>query len=184
LGSVGNQYAITAINAFVFIIPVALYREGHKLHLFFELCQSNKDVFYNILLSGWWFYIYNEVATIIIKKTGPVTQSIANTAKRAVIIVLGAMVLGESLNAWKLIGCAIAIGGVLLYSEIDKLVKTHMPGTFGVELPLHQLKSAAASGSSKPASFTAGNPQGSPYLAPASSGEVPELTDTGAYGGA
>lgn len=185
LGSVGNQYAITTINAFIFIMPVALYREGHKLHLFFELCQSNRDVFYNILLSGWWFYIYNEVATIIIKKTGPVTQSIANTAKRAVIIVLGAIVLGESLNAWKLIGCAIAIGGVFLYSEIDKLVRKHKPGSSSVELPLHESKPSAPSSRSPSVSFTMCNPQQSPCAAPARSSEdIPEITDAGTYGGA
>jgi solute carrier family 35 protein E1 len=127
LGSVGNQYAITTINAFIFLAPVALYKEGHKLHEFIERCSNDKSVFFNILLSGWWFYIYNEVATIIIKKTGPVTQSIANTAKRAIIILLSAVVLGESLGMLKLIGCAIAICGVFLYSEIDKMVKPSTP---------------------------------------------------------
>merc|ERR1712048_654231 len=122
LGCVGNQYAITTINAFFFIMPLAIFREGHKFDAFLELCKSNREVFWSILLSGWWFYIYNEIATIIIKKTGPLTQSIANTAKRAVIIIVGAAVLGESLNPLKLIGCTIAIGGVFLYSAIDKLV--------------------------------------------------------------
>jgi solute carrier family 35 protein E1 len=123
LGSVGNQYAITTINAFFMLVPLALFREGHKLSQFIELCSSNKEVFWNVVLSGWWFYIYNEVATIIILKTSAVTQSIANTAKRAVIIVLGAIVMGESLGRVKLIGCAVAIGGVFLYSQIDDLVK-------------------------------------------------------------
>merc|ERR1711966_629853 len=91
------------------------------MHMFFKFCQ-NRDVFWNIVLSGWWFYIYNEVSTIIIKKTGPVTQSIANTAKRVIIIVLASVVLGESLGMVKLIGCAIAIGGVVLYSEIDEII--------------------------------------------------------------
>lgn len=52
-----------------------------------------------------------------------VTQSVANTAKRVIVIVGVAMVLGESLDPMKLIGCGIGIGGVLLYSIIDTLVK-------------------------------------------------------------
>ena len=72
--------------------------------------------------SALWFYGYNEVATMTLKKTGAVTQSVANTAKRVIVIVGVALVLGESLSPIKLIGCSIGIGGVLLYSVIDKLV--------------------------------------------------------------
>ena len=57
-----------------------------------------------------------------IKKTGAVTQSVANTAKRVIVIVGVALVLGESLDPIKLLGCSIGIGGVLLYSVIDKIV--------------------------------------------------------------
>ena len=65
---------------------------------------------------------YNELATMTIKKTNAVTQSVANTAKRVIVIVGVALVLGESLAPIKLLGCAIGIGGVLLYSLIDKIV--------------------------------------------------------------
>jgi len=56
-----------------------------------------------------------------IKKTSAVTQSVANTAKRVIVIVGVALVLGESLDTMKLVGCSIGIGGVFLYSVIDKL---------------------------------------------------------------
>ena len=73
-----------------------------------------------IILTG--FYGYNELATLTLKKTGAVTQSVANTAKRVIVIVGVAIVLGESLDPMKLLGCGIGIGGVLLYSVIDTLV--------------------------------------------------------------
>ena len=60
-----------------------------------------------------------------LKKTGAVTQSVANTAKRVIVIVGVALVLGESLDPMKLIGCSIGIGGVFLYSIIDNLVKSN-----------------------------------------------------------
>ena len=47
---------------------------------------------------------------------GATSQSVANTAKRAIVIIGVALALGESLPPIKLIGCAICIGGVLLYS--------------------------------------------------------------------
>ena len=68
------------------------------------------------------FYGYNELATMTLKKTGAVTQSVANTAKRVIVIVGVAIVLGESLDPIKLLGCSIGIGGVLLYSVIDSIV--------------------------------------------------------------
>jgi drug/metabolite transporter (DMT)-like permease len=57
-------------------------------------------------------------------QTSAVTQSVANTAKRVIVIVGVALVLGESLDPIKLLGCSIGIGGVLLYSVIDSLVKS------------------------------------------------------------
>ena len=38
-------------------------------------------------VAGLWFYGYNELATMTIKKTSAVTQSVANTAKRVIVIV-------------------------------------------------------------------------------------------------
>ena len=57
-----------------------------------------------------------------IKKTSAVTQSVANTAKRVIIIIGVALVLGEDLPFVKLLGSAICIGGVFLYSVIDSLL--------------------------------------------------------------
>ena len=49
-------------------------------------------------------------------KTSAITQSVANTAKRVIVIVGVALALGESLEFMKMLGCGIGIGGVLLYS--------------------------------------------------------------------
>ena len=76
----------------------------------------------NLITSGLYFYLYNELATLTIKKTSATTQSVANTAKRVIVIVGVAVVMGESLNPLKLAGCAIGIGGVFLYSVIDQLL--------------------------------------------------------------
>ena len=89
---------------------------------FVQLWKTNPVVRFNVLASGLWFYGYNELATMTIKKTSAVTQSVANTAKRVIVIVGVALVMGESLNPLKLAGCAIGIGGVFLYSVIDQLL--------------------------------------------------------------
>ncbi len=68
--------------------------------------QTDNDLYLSLLLSS----------------QNAVTQSVANTAKRVIVIIGVALVLGESLDFMKLLGCGIGIGGVLLYSIIDQLL--------------------------------------------------------------
>jgi len=123
LGSVGNQFAVTMINSFLFCLVLMFITEGRKFGAFLQVCKTSNIVLWNMIASGLWFYAYNELATMTIKKTSAVTQSVANTAKRVIVIVGVAIILGESLDPLKLIGCGIGIGGVFLYSIIDDIVK-------------------------------------------------------------
>jgi len=123
IGSIGNQFAITSILGFFLSLPILIAQEGSRFGEFVELAKTSPAIWKNLVASGLWFYGYNECATMTLKKTGAVTQSVANTAKRVIVIVGVALVLGESLDPMKLIGCSIGIGGVFLYSIIDSLVK-------------------------------------------------------------
>lgn len=123
IGSVGNQFALTSIIAFLMSVPVLIAKEGSKFGEFITMYKTNPAVSFNLIASGLYFYGYNELSTMTLKKTGAVTQSVANTAKRVIVIVGVAMMLGESLDPIKLLGCGIGIGGVLLYSIIDNFVK-------------------------------------------------------------
>mmetsp|Transcript_1744 Transcript_1744/g.2668 ORF Transcript_1744/g.2668 Transcript_1744/m.2668 type:complete len:385 (+) Transcript_1744:3210-4364(+) len=121
IGSIGNQFALTSILGFLMSVPFFLALEGSRWPEFVQLFKTKKALWANLIASGLWFYGYNEVSTMTLKKTGAVTQSVANTAKRVIVIVGVALVLGESLDFMKLLGCGIGIGGVFLYSIIDKI---------------------------------------------------------------
>uniref|UniRef100_A0A7S2V4F8 Sugar phosphate transporter domain-containing protein n=1 Tax=Fibrocapsa japonica TaxID=94617 RepID=A0A7S2V4F8_9STRA len=123
IGTVGNQFALTTIIAFLASVPLAFFREGSRWGQFVELFKTSAALKTNLIASGLWFYGYNELATMTLKKTNAVTQSVANTAKRVIVIVGVALVMGESLDPLKMLGCSIGIGGVFLYSIIDNLVK-------------------------------------------------------------
>lgn len=123
IGSIGNQFAITSILGFLMSLPLIALKEGSRFGEFVNMCKTTPAIWVNLVVSGLFFYGYNELATMTLKKTGAVTQSVANTAKRVIVIVGVALVLGESLSPIKLIGCSIGIGGVFLYSIIDNLVK-------------------------------------------------------------
>ena len=101
---------------------IAIARAGGKFGAFVELCTSGSEngvaCLTNLLTSGLYFYLYNELATMTIKKTSAATQSVANTAKRVIVIVGAAITFGESLETMKMIGCSIGIGGVFLYSLV------------------------------------------------------------------
>ena len=56
-------------------------------------------------------------------KTSAVTNSVANTAKRVVVIVGSAIVFNESISGLKAVGCFICIAGVFVDSIIDDLLK-------------------------------------------------------------
>lgn len=123
IGGVGNQFAISSIMAFIMSVPLFIAKEGHKWDSFVETYNNVPEVRNNIIYSGIFFYGYNELATMTIKKTNAVTASVANTAKRVFVLVGVAIVFGEDLNPLKMVGCAIGIGGVFVYSIIDKIVK-------------------------------------------------------------
>ena len=123
IGSIGNQFALTSILGFLLSIPLIIVKEGNRFGKFVKMAKTTPAVWMNLVASGLYFYAYNELATMTLKKTGAVTQSVANTAKRVIVIVGVALVLGESLSPIKLLGCSIGIGGVFLYSIIDNLVK-------------------------------------------------------------
>eukprot|EP00667_Euglena_gracilis_P003069 EG_transcript_3076 len=123
LGNVGNQFAVTMSLAWLLSLPFVLLAEWKQLPALIQAWTTNPVVSFNTISAGLWFYLYNELATIVVKKTGAVTQSVANTAKRVIVIVACGLVLGESLDTLKLVGCAIGILGVFLYSIIDDLVK-------------------------------------------------------------
>ncbi|KAG8465536.1 hypothetical protein KFE25_002843 [Diacronema lutheri] len=118
IGTVGNQFALTMILSAVVLLPVWMATEMSKWGAFVETFKQSKALQVNLLTSAIFFYIYNELSTLTIKKTSATTQSVANTAKRVIVIVGVAIVLKESLDPMKLLGCAIGIGGVFLYSMV------------------------------------------------------------------
>lgn len=124
MGGVANQFALTEVLAFAISVPVMLLTEGAKWGEFCTLLMTKRDLQIGLLVSGMSFYIYNELATMTIKSTGAVTSSVANTAKRVIVMVYMAFVTGKALTEEQKIGAAVAIGFVLVYSVIDDVMKS------------------------------------------------------------
>jgi len=122
-GGVGNQFAVTQIVGFIILLPIMYATEGEKIPAFLEQLKTDSNLQFNLIMSGLCFFIYNELATYTLKVTGAVTASVANTAKRVIVMVYMAAVTGKVLTDEQKIGSGIAITGVLLYALIDDLMK-------------------------------------------------------------
>lgn len=130
IGGAGNTYALTTLWSTFLLIPlIFITGEFEKMSKFVDMWNADGvagtvgNFRWNTLMSGLTFYLYNEVSTIALKKISGVTHSVANTAKRAIIIVGCAIAFGESMAPIKMLGCTIAIGGTFLYAIADDLVK-------------------------------------------------------------
>jgi len=86
--------------------------------------KISKKIYENLVLSGLTFYGYNELSTMTLTKVSAVTNSVANTAKRVVVIVGCAIAFNEDFSGLKPYGCAICMIGVGLYAVIDDIVKS------------------------------------------------------------
>jgi len=131
IGSVGNAYAITTLWATILIVPmIFISGEYAKFNEFKAIWEaggkkgSDGNLVFNTIMSGLTFYLYNEVSTLALKSISGVTHSVANTAKRAIIIVGCAIAFGESMAPMKMLGCGIAIFGTFIYAVADDLVKS------------------------------------------------------------
>ena len=107
IGGVGNQFAMTEVLGFFISLPLMFYLEGGQFMKFTEMVTTDSVLSYNLIASGMTFYLYNELATMTIKKTSAVTASVANTAKRVIVMVVSAIVFGEVMTFEAKVGATV-----------------------------------------------------------------------------
>jgi len=109
---------LTIISAFQ-MIPIVLLLEGRKvMSLSFKPWQDHEDAFliFNLVMSGFTYYMYNEVAFWILGIVHPITHAVGNTIKRVVIIFMSVLILQSQISIQGIIGSLIAIAGTFCYS--------------------------------------------------------------------
>ena len=114
-----NLYGVLTIIAFCLSLPFALYYEGAGFSAAWKASTAVVGapwLIRQMILDGFYYYTYNEVAFITLNQVAPVTHSIANTIKRVCIILATVLVFGNKLTPLGAIGSAIAVAGTLLYS--------------------------------------------------------------------
>jgi len=116
-----NLYAVFTIMGALMLTPLAYLIEGSHWSTAIQIAMENtqatkKTLSIWALLSGLYYYTYNEVAFLTLDNVNPVTHAVGNTIKRVVIIIASVIVFKTSMSPLSIFGSGLAIGGVLLYS--------------------------------------------------------------------
>ena len=117
-----NLYAVLTMISAVLITPLALVAESPaKIASTVSAAISSGAVTgptlaLHVVLSGLFYYMYNEVAFLALDSVNPVTHAVGNTIKRVVIILASVVVFRNPISPLGQVGSAIAITGTLLYS--------------------------------------------------------------------
>jgi len=120
-----NLYAVYTIMAFVLSIPVAVAMEGADLVANWSLVTAQTPVSQLArlnFLTGIFFYLYNEFASLALGNLNAVAHAVCNTVKRVVIMVAINIAFQQSMSNQAMLGSAIAIGGTLLYALVKDMV--------------------------------------------------------------
>eukprot|EP00579_Thalassiosira_antarctica_P000779 CAMPEP_0201867960 /NCGR_PEP_ID=MMETSP0902-20130614/2032_1 /ASSEMBLY_ACC=CAM_ASM_000551 /TAXON_ID=420261 /ORGANISM="Thalassiosira antarctica, Strain CCMP982" /LENGTH=405 /DNA_ID=CAMNT_0048393233 /DNA_START=57 /DNA_END=1274 /DNA_ORIENTATION=- len=116
-----NMFAVLTILGFLFILPFSLAIEGPaQVTAAFTAALNNgytkKELFKLLSVSGFLYYLYNEVAFLALQEVAPVTHAVTNTVKRVVIILASVLVFRNPVSKLGAIGSGIAIAGAMFYS--------------------------------------------------------------------
>ena len=124
-----NMFAILSILGFCAILPVALIIEPPKAALAawsaaLAKGYTNLQLVRLLGVSGFLYYIYNEVAFLALSEVAPVTHAVTNTVKRVVIILASIIVFKTSITPLGALGSGILILGAVLYAVAQNTYKT------------------------------------------------------------
>ncbi|GMI18256.1 hypothetical protein TrLO_g2753 [Triparma laevis f. longispina] len=118
-----NLFAVLTIMSFTLMLPFVIYWEGgeieERLEEAYVVYGDKKEFQLHCLYAGLFYYLYNEVAYLALGVVdSPTTHAVGNTIKRVVVLVASTVYFKTEMTNQSILGCTIAIGGVLLYSVV------------------------------------------------------------------
>lgn len=120
-------------------LPSMLFLLDDPVTFFTSSNSLSKEYLWCCVLNGVFFHFQTMSAYVLMDFISPVTHSVANTAKRALLIWLSVILFGNAVTPLSALGTAVVIGGVLMYNkarEIDGLNavvrKQKTPRTYSV----------------------------------------------------
>jgi len=131
-----NLQFYTSAAALVVQLPLLLYRLGIFSTQEGDAQEGSmplsSELFFYLLLNGAFFHLQSVMAYAVMGLISPVSQSVANTLKRALLIWLSILYFGNPVTWMSATGTAVVIGGVFAYNH----ARRHYPYRPAAQLPL------------------------------------------------
>lgn len=115
LDAANNYGVLTCCSSALLLLPSFLGEGAPALEAF----ASMEDPLFlarQLILCGFLYYGYNEMGFRVLDIVSPVSAAVCNSLKRVVVLLAAVLFLGEDVTQRKIVGSAIAMFGVLLYS--------------------------------------------------------------------
>ena len=129
-----NLQFYTSMGALLLQLPLMLYNHAGALSRQ-EQAWSNELAF-SLLLNGIAFHLQSVMAYAVMGLISPVSQSVANTLKRALLIWLSILYFGNAVTYLSALGTAVCIGGVFAYNHARREYPYRPPALLPVESPI------------------------------------------------
>ncbi|KAH8065710.1 hypothetical protein JL722_89 [Aureococcus anophagefferens] len=111
-----NNYALLTCCSCACLVGPSLYLEGAAARAAFDAPGLDRTLVLKLVAqSGALYYLSNEFSFQVLDLLGPVPQAVANAAKRVFVLVAAVLFLGEAPSQRKVVGSAVALGGVLAF---------------------------------------------------------------------
>lgn len=113
-----NNYALLSCASCIFLALPAFVFDGPTALRMWQAFDHQKRYFVaqRIAFSGLAYYASNECSFRVLDVLGPVSQAVANAAKRIAVLFAAVIFLGETVTVTEAAGSAISLFGVLCYS--------------------------------------------------------------------
>jgi len=92
-------------------LPLMLYNS------YYSELDFSPTLMLALLVNGLFFHMQSILAYAVMGLISPVTQSVANTLKRALLIWLSVLYFGNPVTMMSALGTVICIGGVFAYNH-------------------------------------------------------------------
>ncbi|GLU20729.1 hypothetical protein SLE2022_369120 [Rubroshorea leprosula] len=118
-----NLFSIITVMSFIFLAPVALFKDGVKFTpAYLQSASLNvKQLYTRSLIAALCFHAYQQVSYMILQRVSPVTHSVGNCVKRVVVIISSVLFFRTPVSPINSLGTGIALAGVFLYSRVKRI---------------------------------------------------------------
>lgn len=115
-----NLLLYMAPMAVVFLLPATLYMEENVVGITVQLAKKDFNIVWYLLFNSIMAYFVNLTNFLVTKHTSALTLQVLGNAKGAVAVVISILIFRNPVSVQGMLGYALTVTGVILYSEAKK----------------------------------------------------------------